>query len=155
MIDKVVIENIITEFTAGTDLFLVDLKIDYTNNIEVFIDADSRVNIDDCIRLSKTIEGSLDREAEDFELNVSSAGLDMSLKLPRQYVKYIGQDLSVLAKNGIKYNASLVSCNNETICLKYEKMELVEGKKRKQAVESEVILPYSEIKSTFVIISFK
>ncbi len=155
MIDRVIIENIIAEFTAGTDLFLVDLKIDHSNAIEIYIDADSRVNLDDCIRLSKTIEGSLDREKEDFELNVSSAGLDMSLKLPRQFVKYIGQDLSVLAKNGIKYTATLISCNEESVCLEYEVMELLEGKKRKQLVKKQITLPYNDIKSTFVIISFK
>ncbi len=155
MIDRVIIENIIADFTAGTDLFLVDLKIDHSNSIEIFIDADGRVNLDDCIRLSKTIEGSLDREIEDFELNVSSAGLDMSLKLPRQFVKYIGQDLSVLVKNGIKYTATLISCTDESVCLEYDVMELLEGKKRKQLVKKQITLPYTDIKSTFVIISFK
>ena len=155
MIDKTSIENIITDFIGDSDLFLVDLKISHSNNIEVFIDADSRVNIDDCISLSKTIEASLDREVEDFELNVSSAGLDMPLRLPRQYRKYIGQDLSVLSKGGIKYNATLASCTEDSICLKYEQMELLEGKKRKQAVGKEIVLPYNDIKTTFVIISFK
>lgn len=155
MIAKEPIQSIVEDFVQGTDMFLVDIKISASNQIEVFIDADSRVLIDQCITLSKHIEEALDRDVEDFSLNVSSAGLDMPLILPRQYTKYIGKDLSILCNDGVKYEATLDEATEEDVKLSYQVKELVEGKKRKQLVDKELELKYTDIKTTFVIISFK
>ena len=100
MIDKVGILDLVCGFLEGTDKFLVDLHISKDNRINVSIDGDNGINIDDCIELSRYIESHLDREVEDFELNVASAGLDTPLKLLRQYKKNVGRSLRVELMTG-------------------------------------------------------
>lgn len=155
MIRSEQIEKLVAEFVEGSDMFLVESRISPANDIEVFIDADTSVNIDACVKLSRHIEAELDRETEDFTLNVSSSGLDMPLKMPRQYKKYIGKELEVLCRDGIKLTAELKSADENGITLHWQAKELVEGKKRKQLVDKEVQLLYTDIKKTLVIISFK
>ena len=75
-----------------------------SGEIRIFIDSDSRVLIEHCIELSKFIESQLDRDVEDFELNVSSSGLDQPYRLSRQYIKNIGREVSVLQKDNTKIN---------------------------------------------------
>ena len=85
MIEKIKILEIVNNALDGSEKFLVNLKITPDNRIYVDIDGDNGITIDDCIELSRAIEGQLDREEEDFELTVSSAGADQPLKLTRQY----------------------------------------------------------------------
>jgi ribosome maturation factor RimP len=155
MIPKDTIEILINEYLLDTDLFLVDIKIAPGNVITVFVDSDTAVPIDKCAALSKAIEAGLDREAEDFELSVSSAGLDMPLKLPRQYRKHAGRDLDILAADGTKYLAKLISASDTCIEIAYQEKIMLEGKKRKQLVDKVTELKYSDIKTTFINISFK
>ncbi|WP_172284160.1 MULTISPECIES: ribosome assembly cofactor RimP [unclassified Lentimicrobium] len=100
MIGKKKIEALIEEGLSGTDRFLVELNINEANHIEVFIDSDTRVGIDHCVELSRQIESNLDREEEDFFLNVSSAGLDLPLRKKRQYLKHVGQLLKIKLTDG-------------------------------------------------------
>ncbi len=100
MIGKKKIEALIEEGLSETDRFLVELNINEANHIEVFIDSDTRVGIDHCVELSRQIESNLDREEEDFFLNVSSAGLDLPLREKRQYLKHIGQLLKIKFTDG-------------------------------------------------------
>ena len=93
MIDKFKVLDIVKDALEGSDKFLVSMKITPDNRIFVDIDGDNGINIDDCIELSRTIENQLDRDEEDFELNVSSAGADAPLKMPRQYRRQIGRVL--------------------------------------------------------------
>lgn len=95
MIDRKKIEGLIEDKLQGTDRFLVELKISEANHIQVFIDGDSQVDITDCVQVSRDIESHLDREEEDFELHVSSAGLDLPLRKKRQYQKYVGKMLRI------------------------------------------------------------
>ena len=95
MIEKIKILELVNGALEGSDKFLVNLKITPDNRIFVDIDGDNGVVIDDCIALSRAIESQLDRDEEDFELNVSSAGADQPLKLTRQYRKNVGRDLEV------------------------------------------------------------
>lgn len=155
MIAKEKIEKAINGFIEDTDMFVVDVKISASNQIDVFVDADSGVNIDKCIQLSREIEAAFDRDIDDFSLNVSSAGLDMPLKMPRQYKKHLGKELEVLLTDGTKYKAELTCADDESIKLQWQAKELVEGKKRKQLVNKAVEIQYTDIKTTFVIISFK
>jgi len=87
MITTEQIEKLVAEKLENKDVFLVDIRIRHGNRISVFLDSDTGVNIKTCAELSRYIEFNLDRESEDFELEVSSAGLDQPLKLLRQYVK--------------------------------------------------------------------
>ncbi|MBP5643392.1 MAG: hypothetical protein J6X10_04070 [Bacteroidales bacterium] len=84
MIDKLHVLSIIEKALEGSDKFLVDLKITTDNRIFVAIDGDNGIVIDDCVELSRAIENSLNRDEEDFELNVASAGLDSPLRMKRK-----------------------------------------------------------------------
>ena len=113
------------------------------------------MDIDDCADLSRAIEEELDRETEDFELTVTSAGIGQPLKLPRQYKKLIGSPVEVVLKNGTKIIAKLHDADNDTITLAYREMQVVEGKKRKQAVDVVQTYQLSEVKSTTEYLDFK
>lgn len=116
MIERSKIEQLIDENLQDKDLFLVDFKVSTANHIEVFIDSDhNEVSIADCVALSRHIESNLDREDEDFELNVSSAGLDIPLKKKRQYRKHIGQRLRLQLNDGAEVLLDLKIVNEESI----------------------------------------
>jgi ribosome maturation factor RimP len=86
-----------------TNIFLVDLKISADKSIKVILDGDKEVNIKDCINISRVIEGALDRDEEDFSLEVASAGVGSPLKFPRQYHKNLGRKLEVISTEGFKF----------------------------------------------------
>ena len=146
MIDKMYVLNVIDETLAGSDKFLVDLKISTDNRINVAIDGDNGITIDDCIELSRAIENSLDRDEEDFELNVASAGLDSPLKLKRQYRKNIGQDLAVTTFDGESITGRLNEADDEHIVI------IPAGKKKAPA--EPISIAYSDIKTAKVVIYF-
>lgn len=146
MIDKLHVMNVISETLAGSDKFLVDLKISSDNRINVAIDGDNGITIDDCIELSRAIEDSLDRDAEDFELNVASAGLDSPLKLKRQYRKNVGRDLTVTTFEGETVEGQLVEADDEHITLQ-------PAGSRKSKPEP-MQFPYSDIKTAKIVVKF-
>ena len=115
MISKELITSLVEESLQDTDLFLVDVKVKPSNVIEVFVDADSAVNIDQCVAISRFVESKMDRDAEDFELNVYSWGLSGALKLDRQLRKYVGQDVEVKTKELGKFQGKLISFDAEKV----------------------------------------
>ena len=136
MINKLEIEQIVNQHFEGTNFFLVDVKVSTDNDIEVIIESDNEdINLDHCVKISRHIESQLDREKEDFSLTVGSAGLSSPFKVLRQYRKFIGQEVEVLIKGGIKLKAVLTDASAEEITLTYSKLESVEGKKKKVRVE--------------------
>ena len=149
MKDKKFIEEKVNEILGDGELFLVDLKVSKNNNISIFIDGDNGVKIQDCIDLSKQLEECLDRETEDFELNVCSFGLEEPLKLQRQYVKNIGRSLQVEDEEG-SITGQLVDANDETFTIELKK----KGKKNAEG-DNKKIYKYTEIKSAKIVISFK
>ncbi|MBR6291756.1 MAG: ribosome assembly cofactor RimP [Bacteroidales bacterium] len=146
MIEKIKVLELINGALDGSDKFLVSLKITPDNRIFVDIDGDNGVNIDDCIELSRSIESQLDRDEEDFELNVGSAGADMPLKLPRQYRRHIGRDLDVTTFDGEHLEAELIDADDEGISLR------THATKKTPAEDSR--LKYSDIKVAKVVIKF-
>ncbi len=115
MITKEQITNLASEALENTDRFVVDLTVSKSNVISVYIDADSSVTIDHCVELSRFIEGRLDREVEDYELSVSSAGIDYPLLKHRQLNKYIEKDLEITSLEGQKNVYKLLSFTEEQI----------------------------------------
>ena len=115
MISKELIASLVEEAIQGTDLFLVEVKVKPSNVIEVFVDADSAVNIDQCVGISRAIEGKMDRDAEDFELSVLSWGLSGALKMDRQLQKYVGKDVEVKTKELGKLQGKLVGFDAEKV----------------------------------------
>lgn len=109
MIDKSLLLQTVGEALEGTDLYLVELTVSPSNVINVEIDSDSKVDIDECVALTRRIEEVFDREVEDYELEVGSAGLTSPLKVYRQYRKNIGNDMEVLTRDGRKLHGVLSS----------------------------------------------
>ena len=146
MIEKIKILELVNQALEGSDKFLVSLKITPDNRIYVDIDGDNGITIDDCIELSRAIESQLDREEEDFALDVSSAGADQPLKLVRQYRKNIGRDVEVVYLDGEKVEGELTGADDEHFTLR------THGSK-KQAPQ-ELQIAYRDVKSTRVSIKF-
>ncbi|MCW3105039.1 MAG: rimP [Bacteroidetes bacterium] len=146
-------ELVAAKIAEGSN-FIVDIVVKPGNNIYILIDNDNGVSIKDCVEMSRHVEFSLDREAEDFELHVSSPGLDRPLKTLRQYQKYIGKELSVTTKEGEKLSGTLLKATEAGIELETKSKEAVEGKKTKQLITRNTSLTFNQIKETKVVISF-
>ncbi|MDU1905589.1 MAG: ribosome assembly cofactor RimP [Dysgonomonas sp.] len=155
MIDKDYIVTLVEEYISNTDAFLVEVNIRPGNIIIVEIDSEEGVSIDNCIALSKFIESNLDREKEDFELEVGSAGITSPFKIPRQYHKNIGNEVEVLTKKGQKLSGILSECDEEGFAIVVTKMVKPEGAKRKVPVEEKFSFKYEEVKYTKYQIRFK
>ena len=115
MLEKQQIANLVETALQNTDMFLVDVKVKPANVIEVYVDADTAVNIDQCVSISRFVESKLDRDAEDFELSVFSWGLSGALKLDRQLQKYVGQDVEVKTKELGKFQGKLLNFDNDKV----------------------------------------
>ena len=146
MIEKIKILELVNEALEGSDKFLVSLKITPDNRIYVDIDGDNGVTIDDCIELSRAIESQLNRDEEDFALDVSSAGADQPLKLTRQYLKNIGREVEVVTFDGEKTVGELTAADEERIVVR------TAGSK-KQAPQ-ELTFARRDVKSVKVVIKF-
>lgn len=138
--------ELVKDSLEGGPLFLVSMKITPDNRIFIDIDGDNGVTIDDCINLSRTVENSLNRDEEDFELNVSSAGADAPLKMPRQYLRHIGRTLSVETNEGEKNEGELTATDESGITIK------TPGSKR--IPSEELHYQFRDIKNAHVVIKF-
>lgn len=155
MLDKVIVNQIIDEYLQDSELYLVDLKITQDNRVLIEIDAFKGVSLDDCIGLNRFIESKIDREIEDYELEVSSAGLTEPFKVLKQYEKNIGKEVEVLTTEGKKMTGVISQVAEEQFGLTIEKSMKQEGAKRKTTVKEELLLSYKNIKTTKLIIRFK
>ena len=134
-------------------LFVVDVTISESYKITVTLDDDNGVNLQDCIDVSRALENNLDREEQDFSLEVASFGIGSPLKLIRQYKKNIGRMLIVkLATTTIE--AELVDATDENITLTWEAREPKKVGKGKETVQKRLEIPYSEIKEAIVTVTF-
>jgi ribosome maturation factor RimP len=155
MIQEQDIQTIVDRHLAGTDLFPVALKVTPDNVIEVTIDSPEGVSLEQCVALSQAINAAFDRETEDFELTVSSAGLDQPLRVLRQYQKYLHKEVEVVLKSGRKIKATLTAATPVDISIQYTELQKTEGKKRKQAVTLTETYLLTDIKSTKPIVKWK
>lgn len=154
MIEKRRIQQLVDDFLAKEKgFFLVSLKVGGGNQIEVRVDSFEGIKMGDCVRLSRHIEGSLDREEEDFSLQVASAGLGEPFKVFQQYEKNIGRKVDVKLKGGEKILGKMLSAiAHEGIVLETKNREKI-GKK-KQVVVKEHKLAFEQIDQTKIVISF-
>ena len=155
MIDLQSVKEIVNEGIQGTDLFVADIIVSPDNRIVVEVDNDEGVDIDHCTTLHRYIESRLDREVEDYELEVGSAGITSPFKVVRQYQKNIGNEVEVLSRSGQKLTGTLKAADEEAFTLTVTKKVKPEGAKRKIEVEEDLTFPYNEIKYTKYIIRFK
>ena len=130
-----IIDAISSEIVAR-GLYLVDVTISKDNDVEVTIESEEgKVELEDCVAISRFFETKFDRETEDYSLTVTSAGLDQPFKVLKQYIKSIGKKVEVQLKGGKKMIATLNAADEESITLNYTVKEAVEGKKKKELVE--------------------
>lgn len=149
------VESLLNDFLAQReDLFLIDVKISAGNDIIIILDGDNGVSIQDCLDCSRAVENNLDREEQDFSLQVMSAGLSEPLTLPRQYQKNIGREVELLLENSEKIKGEIVKVEQEaiTLLLRYRKPKDIG--KGKVDVEEERVFPLSEIKKSVIVIKF-
>jgi ribosome maturation factor RimP len=154
MIEKSIVKEIINDFLRDSENYLVDIEVKPDNTIIVEIDNDRMVSINDCIDLSRFIESKLDRDKEDYELEVGSSGISQPFKLLRQYKKNTGNEVETLLKNGKKYAGILKEAAENQFILTVKKQIKPEGAKRKITVEEDMCFIYNEIKYTKNIIRF-
>lgn len=134
-------------------LFLIDFEMKADNQILVIIDGDQGVSVNDCIDVSRAIEHNLDREEEDFSLEVTSAGVSAPLLIPRQFKKNIGRKLAVKTKDEA-IEANLEDANEEEITLHWKAREPKPVGKGKVTVKKEAVIAYSDIVEAKVMITF-
>ena len=135
------------------ELFLIDLTISEANQIRIIIDGDKGVTVQDCIDVSRAIEHNLDREEEDFALEVHSAGVAEPLTMIRQYKKNLGRKLKVLtAEETIE--GKLTQVDDEAVTLQWKAREPKPIGKGKVTVEKEAVIPYNDIVEAKVMITF-
>ena len=155
MIDKEFVKEIVEKHLKESSIFLVDVVIRPGNLIVVEIDSDESIGIDDCVALSRGIESQLDRDADDFELEVGSAGVTSPFKIPRQYKKNIGNEVEILTKGGQKLSGILKSSDDNAFVVTITKMVKPEGAKKKVAVDEDITFSYEDVKYTKYLIRFK
>lgn len=158
MLDRKFILELIDERIAELDngLYVVELSISSSNVINVELDKiKGGVSVNDCVSVSRNIEHNLDREKQDFELHVSSAGLDKPIRHVNQYSKNVGRSFKVVMNDGEKYEGELMKLTDTGIVIKQISMQKSVEKRRKIQVEEILELPFTEIKESKIVISFK
>ncbi len=149
MIEKAKVTELAQECLKDTDKYIADIQVKTGNIITVVIDGDSPVIIKDCIKLSKFIEGRLDRDTEDYELRVTSFGADKPLKLKRQYKKNIGREFNIVLDDETRLTGKLITVDEDQITV------IKKDDKRKGRKPEEVKISFNDIKEATVVLSFK
>ena len=130
-----IIDAIDSEIVAR-GLYIIEVTVSKDNDVEIIIESEEgKVELEDCVSISRFFETKFDRETEDYSLTVTSAGLDQPFKVLKQFVKAVGKKVEVQLKGGKKMIAVLEAADEESITLKYSQKEAVEGKKKKEIVE--------------------
>ncbi|GAB5417196.1 MAG: ribosome assembly cofactor RimP [Crocinitomicaceae bacterium] len=158
MISKVKVRELVEERMAELDngLFIVELNISSSNAIYVELDKhEGGVSVEDCIRVSRNVEHNLDREEQDFELHVSSAGLDKGLRVFAQYLKNIGRKVKVKFAESGSIEGELIAATQKEITVQTTRKERIEGRKKKETIIEDHVIPMDQIKETKIVISFK
>ena len=155
MIDKSVVKKLVEEWLQGKDYFLTDLNVSADDRIVVEIDHKDGVWIEDCVALSRYIEEHLDRDVEDYELEVGSAGIGQPFKVHRQYEIHVGDLIEVIALDGRRVKGTLREAGPEHFTVSFQEKVKEPGAKRPRMVERDIIFAYKEVKETRYIIDFK
>jgi ribosome maturation factor RimP len=138
----------------NSSLFLIDLEITENNQIRVILDGDNGVTVEDCIAVSRAIEHNLDREENDFSLEVMSAGVSQPLSIPRQFKKNIGRKIKVKTKEGEQIEGQMTGATDNQVTLTWKTREPKPVGKGKVTVQKEAVLDYSDIVEAKVMITF-
>lgn len=154
MIDKKKVLELVEE-KLDEKMFVVEVSVSQSNVIQVFVDGFDGMTIEKCIEISRNVEHNLDRENEDFELQVSSPGLTQPFKVIEQYYKYKNREIEIVSNSGVELTGILKNVSENELVLETSKREKIDGHKKKQLVTKEYNFKYEEIKSAKAVISFK
>lgn len=155
MITREKVEKLIENKIHGTEMFIVEVAVRPGNVIDVTLDSDGGITIEACTEVHRHLLHEMDRDVEDYSLEVSSPDLMKPLKVTRQYMKNVGRDLAVKKHDKTKVEGELIAADETAITLKTAQKEEVPGKKGKKLVEREVNLEYAEIAEAKIMIRFK
>lgn len=153
MIDKNHIAQLVNEDIDGSEIFLVHVSVGGANKIMVEVDSPDGINVSDCAKISKYIESKMDRDKEDFELTVSSPGLENPFRVPQQFAKNVGRNVVVDLVSGKQMKGILKNFNNEKVEL--ETLQKEKNGNKKELVAKNHLLTLNEIKQARVVVSFK
>ncbi len=152
MIDKELLSKTVMEAMEGTDMFPVDIRIGKDNNIVVEVDSPTGVDIDACVRITRRIEEVFDRDVEDYELEVGSAGITSPMKVREQFDMNLGNDIEVLTRDGRKLRGVLTavepgeSRTDVTFTLTHQVKVKEEGKKKPVLTDENITLRSEDCK---------
>ena len=149
MAEQHIIEHLLEGILAGKDIFVVSVKVDNNNKILVNIDTPEGISIDECVRVSRELEEKLDRDREDFALEVSSPGLDSPFRVIEQYQKNVGKKISLVKTDGERLEGILRKTDENGI-----ELEMTRGKKGQPKDPELLELSFTEIKSARASIQF-
>ncbi|MGL4412091.1 MAG: ribosome assembly cofactor RimP [Bacteroidales bacterium] len=155
MIDKSVVRQLVEEALTESDSYVVDVIIRPGNIIIVELDNDDAMDLHECIMVHRFIEDRMDREVEDYELEVGSAGVTSPFKILRQYQKNVGNEVEVLTKDGRKFSALLTKADEDSFTVTTTKKVKLEGEKKKRDVEEDETFTYDMVKYCKYQIRFK
>lgn len=155
MIDAKKVKQLAEEWLADKDYFLVEATVDADNRIVVEIDHKDGVWIEDCCELSRYIDKGLDRDVEDFELEVGSSGLGRPFKVVQQYINAVGTEVELLTAEGKKLKGMMAAADESGFSVRLIEKQVPEGKKHPVKVEVERQFAYDQVKWTKGVIQFK
>lgn len=154
MISPETVKSYLKDVLRENNFFLVELTVSRMNRINVVVDSMKGITIDECASLSRIIESRLDRDREDFELEVSSPGLGTPFILPVQYLKNRGRQIEVLTNTGQKITGILLAVDDKQIEMEIDTGENLKSKKKEELNLKRIQIAFNEIKSSKVIIKF-
>lgn len=154
MIDRELIAQTVREQLANTDCFLVSVSVSPANEIVVEIDSETGIDVDFCAELSRHIEARLDRDADDFSLEVGSAGLTAPFKVQAQYAKNLGNEVELLTKDDRKLSGILSRVDDAGFAIEITKMVKPEGAKRKVPQTETLDFGYDDTKYVRAVLNF-
>ena len=150
------IQKAIEPVVEAMGCFIVEITVSKDNDVTLTVEKTSgEVSLDDCVAINDAFLAAFDKDAEDYSLTVSSAGLDQPFKVLAQYVKAIGSQVTALLKGGRKLTGVLTSADEDGISIRYMARELPEGKKKKITVEREERIGFEAVNSVCPLIEFK
>ena len=155
MIDKELLARTVAESIKDTDIFIVDITVSPDNSIVVELDSPEGIDIDTCADITRRIEEVFDRDAEDYSLEVGSAGLTSPFKVKGQYEKNIGNQVEVLTKDGRKLKGTLTAVGDDDFTITVVRKVREPGKKRPVEVEEPLTMKMADTKHVIYLIDFK
>jgi ribosome maturation factor RimP len=150
--DKVL--HIVSDILESTEIFSVDVSVKPGNKIVVLVDKLEGITIDECADISRNIEAKLDRNIDDYELEVSSPGLTQPFKVKQQYFKNIGKEVDIVLKDGQKVIGKLLNMNDNEIIVEIVSKVKAPGTKKPEIIVEQKKIEFSKIKATKVLLNF-